>query len=811
MRVFMTDINDLSILYLKNLQYFNKNYSNILYKLSLVKENQSYELIVDERDFFNIESIETQQKLLQENPLLLAKEQVANALRELPNPEKIVFIGSLLGFGIEEMLARTNPQVILIIEPNIEIFKLSCFLVDYEALCKNKVAIFSIADDESSLENRILEFIYTLHQKNGHLSFLTSIEQYSKILTKVEKTYTQNVFLTPEAMQTKKITIKKTFNFNAAYKKAKNEQNKGEMRKALETFHEIIFHECIVENSETEKKELVLSTYLTLGIISYNIYRNNADAYMYFGKCIYTPTGKKDIFEDAFYNYALISQTASELHGKTLTILEEYFKTPSQNVSLISLYAEFLYGTNQLQKAREFLEPYKELLIKEHKIVALLEPILPIYHSQEAIDSARKRHAEEIEALIRLNVKIPEQKLSVYQTFYLAYHNRNNKDLLSRLSDFYRQATPSLNYVAKHCKNYRFSGKKIKIGFISAFLIPNHPILKFAKNIIDSFEKDSLYDVKIYTLSKKTSEVFHKNVHFLGGSLQEMRKTIAKDELDILLYTDIGMNPVIYLLAHARLAHIQGLFGGHPVTSGISTIDCFFSNKNLETQNAQEYYTEELLLFENLAGHYDKPNIPEIFSTKEELGLDGTKHNYIIPSKLQKIHPECDWLLSDILKKDEKAVFIFFKDASENMWDGAVKERLIKLLHEEHIQFMPWAKSEVFLSYMHHADAVLEPVNFGFGTTAIEAFSVGTPIVTYPKELIYSRATYWYYKQMGIDDFYAKNAMEYVDIAIKLAIDANYKESIRSKILKQNSVLYKNNGAYDELDNFFKNKLGLNT
>ncbi|MFA7499974.1 MAG: hypothetical protein WCY85_03115, partial [Sulfurimonas sp.] len=606
------------------------------------------------------------------------------------------------------------------------------------------------------------------------------------------------------------IILKKTFNFNSAYIKAKNEQTKKETKKALETLHEIIFHECLVENFETQKKELVLLAYLELGIISYTIFRNNDDAYMYFGKCIYTKGVKKDIFEAALYNFALISQTAGKIHGKTLNIIEEYFQTPSQNVSLISLYAEFLYGTNQIQKAREFLESYKELLIKKHKIVALLEPILPVYNSQEAIDNARERLTNEVKELIKLNIRIPEQKLSIYQTFLLAYHNRNNKDILARLSDFYRQTAPEINYIAKHCKKNRHSkGKKIKIGFISALLIPNHPVLKFAKNIIDSFEKNSLYDVKIYTLSKETTKIFHKNVHLLGGSLQEMRTMIAKDELDILLYTDIGMHPILYLLAHARLALVQGLFGGHPVTSGISTIDYFFSNKNLEVQNAQEYYTEELILFENLVGHYDKPKIPEIFLTKDELGLDGTKHNYIIPSKLQKIHPELDGLLSDILKKDKKAVFIFFKDATENMWDSAIKERLVKLLSKEHIKFMSWAKSEVFLSYMHHADAVLEPVNFGFGTTAIEAFSVGAPIVAYPKELMYSRVTYWYYKQMGINDFYAKNAAEYVNLAIKLASDATYKESIKNKILERNSVLYENDGAHNELDNFFKNRLGL--
>ena len=50
---------------------------------------------------------------------------------------------------------------------------------------------------------------------------------------------------------------------------------------------------------------------------------------------------------------------------------------------------------------------------------------------------------------------------------------------------------------------------------------------------------------------------------------------ISKQTLDILIYTDLGMHSFPSLLAHSRLARYQLAWWGHPVTSGIDTIDYY--------------------------------------------------------------------------------------------------------------------------------------------------------------------------------------------------------------------------------------------
>ena len=55
---------------------------------------------------------------------------------------------------------------------------------------------------------------------------------------------------------------------------------------------------------------------------------------------------------------------------------------------------------------------------------------------------------------------------------------------------------------------------------------------------------------------------------------------ISKQKLDILIYTDLGMHSFPSLLAHSRLARYQLVWWGHPVTSGIDTIDYYLGIYN---------------------------------------------------------------------------------------------------------------------------------------------------------------------------------------------------------------------------------------
>ncbi|CAM9872834.1 unnamed protein product, partial [Scytosiphon promiscuus] len=58
-----------------------------------------------------------------------------------------------------------------------------------------------------------------------------------------------------------------------------------------------------------------------------------------------------------------------------------------------------------------------------------------------------------------------------------------------------------------------------------------------------------------------------------ANSLAACRHAIASLELDVLVFTEIGMNLEAYILSFARLARRSAVFWGHAVTSGISAAD----------------------------------------------------------------------------------------------------------------------------------------------------------------------------------------------------------------------------------------------
>lgn len=99
---------------------------------------------------------------------------------------KFIFLGTLLGRHIPRIAKKLNAKIYLVLERNLEIFRLSLFTVDYTVLSKNGV-IFSIMDNDQQEEEKINLFINLNYFDNYLLKFSTTninIEKYvDKILT----------------------------------------------------------------------------------------------------------------------------------------------------------------------------------------------------------------------------------------------------------------------------------------------------------------------------------------------------------------------------------------------------------------------------------------------------------------------------------------------------------------------------------------------------------------------------------------------------------------------------------------------------
>ena len=318
---------------------------------------------------------------------------------------------------------------------------------------------------------------------------------------------------------------------------------------------------------------------------------------------------------------------------------------------------------------------------------------------------------------------------------------------------------------------------------------------------------------EIYLLSPQKIDTqiyanFHGHQIKIPSDLPSARKDIGDLQLDILVYLDIGMFPMTYFLAFARLAPVQCVLGGHPVTTGIKNIDYFISYDKVEPPEGDTHYSEQLIRLPTKPTSFDRPNLPEKLKTKDALNLPADKHIYLCPMKLQKIHPDFDEAITKILQLDPQGVMILFEDHDIRAWREMLESRFNASIPPElrpRILFLPWlsASNGDFISVIAAADVILDPFHFGIGSTLSWTTIIGAPIVTKRGEFMRGRVGAAYCELMEIEECITTDTEHYAQKAVEIACDPDLQEKLRRKILSLSSRYYDNLKGSEGMINFF--------
>ena len=132
----------------------------------------------------------------------------------------------------------------------------------------------------------------------------------------------------------------------------------------------------------------------------------------------------------------------------------------------------------------------------------------------------------------------------------------------------------------------------------------------------------------------------------------------------------------------------------------------------------------------------------------------------------------------------------------KNSITSIFKERISKLFQKEghafekYSYFHPRCSSEEFLGLIEESDIILDSFNWSGGNTSLEAISLNKPIVTCPSGFMRGRHTYSMLKILDIEETIASSKKEYIEIAVKLAGDINFRNSIVNKIKKHKNKLF---------------------
>src|SRR5262249_18484354 len=148
-------------------------------------------------------------------------------------------------------------------------------------------------------------------------------------------------------------------------------------------------------------------------------------------------------------------------------------------------------------------------------------------------------------------------------------------------------------------------------------------------------------------------------VHFGDADVVEACERIWADQLDILVFFEVGMDPITAKLAALRLAPIQCVAWGHPVSSGLPTMDYFISNELMEPTDGDDHYSEVLIKLPNIGVCVPRPSKSIANKGRRDFGLSDSRTVYVFPHSLFKCLPRYDEIFARIAKGNTNSQFVF--------------------------------------------------------------------------------------------------------------------------------------------------------
>lgn len=481
----------------------------------------------------------------------------------------------------------------------------------------------------------------------------------------------------------------------------------------------------------------------------------------------------------------------------------------------VALFALNLGNTLlDVNRTEEAIDQYSQALeldpnlleARWHQRLAL--PVL--YEREEEIGAWRARFREGLSHLIEETPITAETAATALKAagsmtnFFLAYQAGDDLELQRQYGEFvHRIAAASFPKWARP-RPMPKPGKdgRIRIGFASAHF-RYHAATRMALNFIREGDREAFKYYCYHTggshdefteLFRQAADEWYENASDLGA----MGKRITSDRVHVLVYTDIGMQPAITRLAALRLAPVQCALWGHPVTSGSPMIDYFLTSDLMEPADGEGHYTEQLIRLPNLGVKYVRPELPTSPKSREALGLPprGEAVVYLACQSLYKYLPQHDDVFVDIARRVPDARFAFTSARSRAITEQ-FRQRLKRAFRQAGLNadrccvILPRLEAKTDFLALHMAgDVCLDTLDWSGGNTTIESLTAGLPVVTLPGRFMRGRHAYAMLRMIDLEETIASDKNDYVDIAVKLGLDAAYRGAIAEQVRRRSDRLF---------------------
>ncbi len=334
--------------------------------------------------------------------------------------------------------------------------------------------------------------------------------------------------------------------------------------------------------------------------------------------------------------------------------------------------------------------------------------------------------------------------------------------------------------------NTREPDRRIRLGYVSADFRTHSAGLSF-KQVVCTHDK-SQFDVTCYSAAFAEDHVTAEFRHtadrwrnIVQMSDDQLCKQIDDDQIDILIDLS-GHSKGHRLSAFARKpAPIQVSGWGYATGTGLKTIDYLFQDPVTCPPAVRHLFAEKI---------FDLPCVISIQALPGDVPIfppPVTRNGYVtfgVFNRVTKISDEATALWSRILHEVPSARLLLKHLAFD---EASVRRRIADRFAEhgiaaDRMTFMGGTSRADHLAAFKDVDISLDPFPQNGGISTWESLQVGVPVIAKLGNTVASRASGAIACAIGLSDWVANSADEYLEKAVKFAAMPGHLEMLRTKL-----------------------------
>jgi protein O-GlcNAc transferase len=335
--------------------------------------------------------------------------------------------------------------------------------------------------------------------------------------------------------------------------------------------------------------------------------------------------------------------------------------------------------------------------------------------------------------------------------------------------------------------------------FVSSFL-HEHSVAKLFERVLAGLAREQL-EILVLSATPTPDEITTRFAAAADGFLGTRREPdrwrawVLDTAPDIIVFLDLGMDPMLQWLAAQRLAPVQCVLWGHPVTSGMDSIDWFLTADAMEREGGEADYSERVFRLPGLGCRFAAPTDgrPDAAFALAAVAPGGTRFG--LPQTFVKLTPIHDTVLARIAVAVPTARF----ELAPGPGDSPRRRLLARLQRnfaavglrsDGYISVHPQLQTPQWLALIRSLDVNLDSIGWSGGVSSLEILWFDVPTLTLPGHAMRSRHTLAMLRLMEIDWLVASDLDDYVRRAVELARSPGLRAQLRGLIAERKHRLY---------------------